>query len=364
MKRSLKQLAQLAYYTKTPSICMDIQAWAKQKGLQTFELAAPVYEELLPYVSQDESARQDFEANRNSLHLPQVMIQIEKAIVRDSLGLVELPDKQICFQGNWHLPYLQQHPSYKRLFAYRNRRLSGDIFSLLCLWGSEYYHWLHDVLPRLEMALPFLPSGTRFLIQENPRPYQLDCLQAYGITSDMLIPQPVTIDSEVERLWFATPAGHTGLGSTTALNKVAERLKSFFCTDSATNAPKSIYVSRRKATCRRIINEDELELLLQTYGFTVINSEDLKFAEQVKTFSQAQIILGPHGAGLVNLIFAPENSTICEITPASVPCYLILAKQLGKRFHRIPADSIETDNRHDMHVDVENVKTTLNKLIS
>jgi hypothetical protein len=147
---------------------MDVAAWASKRGHTVTLLHPPVIEEVRSYVNDDRVAHEEFTTHRAALERAQTLRAIESATIRDVVGFVELPDGQICYEGNWWLPYLQGHPAYKRRFALKRPRLSGNIYSLLCLWASEFYHWFHDVLPRLETALPHLPRDTKFLINSNP----------------------------------------------------------------------------------------------------------------------------------------------------------------------------------------------------
>jgi capsular polysaccharide biosynthesis protein len=61
-----------------------------------------------------------------------------------------------------------------------------------------------------------------------------------------------------------------------------------------------------------LINEAELLQELDKYGFRSYILEDLRFREQVKLFSGAEIIIGPHGAGFTNTIFA-DDLTVLEL---------------------------------------------------
>ena len=128
---------------------MDVAAWANERGYPVKLLHLPVISEVTPYINDDEFALEHFTKHLAALERAQTLVAIERATIRDVVGFVELPDGQICYEGNWWLPYLQNHPAYKRRFALKRRRLSGNIYSLLSLWASEFYHWFHDVLPRL-----------------------------------------------------------------------------------------------------------------------------------------------------------------------------------------------------------------------
>lgn len=356
----MKNLLHKLYYSATPAICFDIATWAKQHGLPVIETYPAVLSEVEPHIYGDEMAESHFKFHYEALSRSQSLIKIENAIVKDTVGLVKLPDGQICYEGNWYLPYLQENPAYRRRFPRRWRVLKGNIYSLLCLWGKEFYHWFHDVLPRLEFALPHLPSDTKFLIQDQPHSYQLDSLLAYGIGWDRLELQPHGVDSKIDQLWFASPIGHTGMGSASALKSVARRLTTFFNPKDPQVRKKRIYISRQKATGRRVVNEKHLESLLHEFGFEIFVCEQLSLAEQIQLFSNAEAIIGPHGAGLTNMIYSPCEINVAEIAfHPVVPCYIIMARQLGHCFSRLQAIPTEDRQFDDMNLDAEKLKSWL-----
>jgi capsular polysaccharide biosynthesis protein len=55
---------------------------------------------------------------------------------------------------------------------------------------------------------------------------------------------------------------------------------------------RRIYVSREAARFRRALNEGEIIDLLKQYGFSQVRLENLAFAEQVKLFRDAEIVVG------------------------------------------------------------------------
>ena len=79
------------------------------------------------------------------------------------------------------------------------------------------------------------------------------------------------------------------------------------------NNKKLIYITRRKTRLRQTINEKSLiENLLQR-GFEVIELEGLQLMQQIEIFYQAKLIIGTHGAGFTNLIFASNDLVFLEI---------------------------------------------------
>ena len=63
------------------------------------------------------------------------------------------------------------------------------------------------------------------------------------------------------------------------------------------------------------MNEDELLPILKHHGFQVLIAEEHDVVEQIQIFSQVTHLIAPHGAGLVNGIFAETGATILEIRP-------------------------------------------------
>lgn len=352
-KNFLKNIVREIYYSAKPQICMDVIAWAKKNGLDAIETYPPVLCEVEPYVIGDPLAKSHFDIHYDVLCRPQALVIIKNAIIKDADGLVQLPDGQVCYEGNWHLPYLLENPAYRRYFA-RKRYLKGNIYSLLSLWSKEFYHWFYDVLPRLEFVLPHLPNDTKFLIQENPHNYQLESLQAYGIDLNRLEIQSNGLDTKVERLWFANPIGVTGMSAAYPLQVVSNRLKRFFKIKDVGIKKHRIYISRKLASCRRVVNELVLEPLLNEFRFDIIYCEHLSLVEQIQLFANAEAIVSPHGAGMIHMIFAPNNISIAEISPFSAsipPCYAILAKQLGHKFTRLDADLSSDLTLFDMNLE-------------
>jgi len=81
---------------------------------------------------------------------------------------------------------------------------------------------------------------------------------------------------------------------------------------------KRIYVSREKASKRKINNEAELVKHLEKYEFHVIYLEHHDSMNQMAYFHNAEIIISPHGAGLTNILFCKENTRVIEIASAQM----------------------------------------------
>ncbi len=56
-----------------------------------------------------------------------------------------------------------------------------------------------------------------------------------------------------------------------------------------------------------------MRALLRERGFLIVENEGLTFADQVRLFSGANLIVGAHGAGNYNLLFANPGTQLLEI---------------------------------------------------
>jgi len=324
-------------HSARPRICDDVALWCRTNGLSVIELHQPIHAEIVPLVRDDAVSGSEIEKHLPDLKRPQSLVVLPRARVRDEIGFVFLPDGAVLYQGNWFRPYLTDHPGYQARFRSR-RSVKGDIFSLLGLWSDSFYHWFHDTLPRLWNSLPHLPPQTRFLIHSKPFPYQLESLAALGISQERLEYQQPRGDTVIERLWFATPLGHSSFTAGDTLKEIAGAFKKQFGCETRSPS-RRLYISRRKARARAVLNESKLEPLLRKYHFEIVVMEGMSFQKQVEMCASAGVLIGPHGAGLTNLLYCPPGSRIGEIGFTGVfPHYLTMTRQLGHSFFRLIVD--------------------------
>ena len=86
-------------------------------------------------------------------------------------------------------------------------------------------------------------------------------------------------------------------------------------------------------------------LILKKFGFETVASEQLSFAEQVKLFARAEVVVTPHGAGLGNLLFVPEGCKVLEILDRDYvnDHYYNLSSILGLNYYYQLCTSVNAD---------------------
>ena len=133
----------------------------------------------------------------------------------------------------------------------------------------------------------------------------------------------------------------------------------------AQKADLALYITRDDAHNRRVINEAEVKAEVISLGFEVISLTNVPVLQQVKLFSEAKIIVGPHGAGFTNTVFCSPNAVLIEFIPEKswVDCFERLARLIGMKYHSIVGTergvSEDRPPSHDRVIDV----TVLRKLL-
>ena len=94
-----------------------------------------------------------------------------------------------------------------------------------------------------------------------------------------------------------------------------------------------LFVLRENASTRRLLNQDALAKLLEKeFGFTSVDPGAMSLDRQKELFSNARIIIGPHGAGLANAIFSECPQLLFEIYHSiQQPFFRVMCDGLGAR---------------------------------
>ena len=64
-----------------------------------------------------------------------------------------------------------------------------------------------------------------------------------------------------------------------------------------------------------MLNEAALCEALHARGFEIVVASRLSYAEQVRAFASANLLVSPHGAGLTNLLYTPLATRVVELRP-------------------------------------------------
>lgn len=211
-------------------------------------------------------------------------------------------------------------------------------FSLVnCRARRNYWHWIGDCLTRIE-GLEYYQEYTGrkpvLIIDANPPTWKTESLRLLGYEPNDCIHWDRS-RIEVKRLIVPSFRREQSLVSPSSCRWLRQRIFSNFPDTGIENTSFSsrIYISRSKSAGRQVINEDKLLEALNPFGFVAYTLENMSFLDQVRLFSQAEIVVSPHGAGLANMIFAQKSIIVIELFGSFViPVYFNLAKALGFQY--------------------------------
>ena len=215
----------------------------------------------------------------------------------------------------------------------------------------NYYHWICEAILRLwivrenkDNLILLLPDyyGKTDFIMGSLEPFNLQNIFYIPSNKSVLIrnlclPQikPICDSYDVEKLI---------------------EIKKFYLeynklnTQNKLNFGSRIYISRKKASRKKVINEIEVENILKKYNFVILDNEDNSFLEQISIYSNASYLISIHGSGLTNMLFMKEGSSIFEILKKKTntlnrPSFVFWyqAEVLGYKYYQQISDPL-TDN--------------------
>jgi capsular polysaccharide biosynthesis protein len=132
------------------------------------------------------------------------------------------------------------------------------------------------------------------------------------------------------------------------------------------NASRRLYISRAKALRRKLTiqNEADVRSILESRGFRTVFLEELPWAEQVMLVSGAEFIVGLHGAGLANILFAKAASLVEFQNPLEARAHFaVMARELNIRYAYIVGKLDGRSNSFDnISIDLEVLKDMLRRL--
>jgi capsular polysaccharide biosynthesis protein len=180
-------------------------------------------------------------------------------------------------------------------------------FVITTRWSSNYFHWMTDVIPKIGILDNNYEGYSNIVINKIKYDFQYDSLKYFEHKYNFIQANQATgILVKQALIPVNAGAGYQNIKYVNSIyKKIVDDLNSF----------SRIFISRENARKRKLKNQNELDILLNNYGFNKIILENFKFEDQVRIFGQAEIVIAPHGAGITNIIFSNENIDLIELVP-------------------------------------------------
>lgn len=204
--------------------------------------------------------------------------------------------------------------------------------------GDNYCHFLLEALPRLELfwRAGFTFADVDWILVPSFQGSSRDLfLRALGLPQEKVIYLQNRRQYQFRELLQPAFPGRETYSAPWVAEFYRERLL------KPQGIPQQrklrLYVAR---SVRGLINDAELWGGLQTRGF--VRLEPTTWDDNVRTFAAADLIVGPHGAGLSNVIFAPSGGQLIEIVPGDrpFPFFYSAASSAGLSYHGILTSAV------------------------
>jgi hypothetical protein len=191
----------------------------------------------------------------------------------------------------------------------------GSFVNMRGAFENNYFHFLYDFMPKLQMTERHVPRGVPLVIGEelSSQAYFRSAAQAGIFEGHTFFIQARNMRIGGRRVWVPSPAEPRRED----LLGIASR---FGATEKPSAPGLRLYVARPQANNkRRLVNETELFSRLAACGFVFFDPQEHDLGRQIETFARAETVVSPHGAGLTNLIWrAGRPCRIVELVNPSM----------------------------------------------
>jgi capsular polysaccharide biosynthesis protein len=215
-------------------------------------------------------------------------------------------------------------------------RLEGNVVVLGSDEPSNYGSWLFRILPKIQTLRQVdLKEPVRYLVWVGIPSFR-EYLTMLGISDDLIIHQdPENFVYDLERAIVPSLRNNQAFLDPESLSLYSE-LRSRFGVPQEPGM--RIYVSRvsqsRNGHSRAMLNEPELVERLKGMNFRIIDPEVLSVTEQIRAFSSAQMVVGPSGSGMFNIVFCHPGTKVIDIEsePHWIHAHCCLFSSCGMRY--------------------------------
>lgn len=216
---------------------------------------------------------------------------------------------------------------------------------------TNYAHWLTDQMAALVVFRDqFIQEDVDLLLPKVKDGHFVDqTAKLLGIPPSRIIWIGDEV-MEVKNLYFLSyfHFGEAPKKLDFYLNRLAD------CAPGAQSSveAKRIFISRPDSFSRRLLNEREIVTTLKSFDFEVFAPGLYSLADQINMFRNADIAVGPHGAGLMNFGFCKPESIALELFSEYTvqPAFWSVSSACELRYGFVVGSSFDQDwalSRHD-----------------
>jgi hypothetical protein len=348
-------------------LCVRKYARAEElvgRGVDTIREVFPSEKVIIGSPSQDPFIACSELYNDGAFTRRQVFIaELRNAVVAVDSGMVCTRSfRVLADSGKEHR--IHAYPELGRWKPLKLVKVFGTVTTVNYCHAGNFWHWFVDCLPKLLTLERGCPDETITVVMPDSLfEWQRATLQSVVGPKFQLRYFPPKTWVRAERLLWPSLAAEIGCALLPGnyLQELRRRVFAAFPESDPSGPGRRLYISRRKARHRRVTNEDALAPVLKKHHVELYEPDGLGFAEQLRTFRSAALIVGPHGAGLGGGIFSDKLQLVVFYATRRPPNYFhTQAVALGHKHAFVCSDKDNEDV--DFAVDPEALDSLLSRL--
>lgn len=216
----------------------------------------------------------------------------------------------------------------QQLFTKKNKIIEIESAVVFC---DQYFyvfgHFVHENYPRLYFLFSQLSEEQKanykvILPQKNDATFYYQylnpCLELCGIKESQTIYLEKDSLLKVKNLIMPSQIKFHGI-----VKEALNHLRNSYSIDvEKFSGYEKVYLSRKNAPRRKVINEEEVQNFLTKKGFKIVFIEDLDFKSQMSLLQNVKILLAQDSSTLTNVIFCNNCEHCLIFTCDKITCPL------------------------------------------
>jgi hypothetical protein len=306
-------------------------------------------------------------AERFCIRYPEAyLVHLRQGRIALREGVIISPDDRV-FQSlthNWG-ERLLSHPVFHAAKLPRKIQREGIWATLISPAADHNYsHWMIDGLLRLAVLEEAGLADRARLIVPDRHNWYANILGLLGYSDKQIAPFGHE-HWELDHLLIPSFVSEADVARPWAVEWLRRRLH----VPETKRGTLKLYITRDDVRWRKLINEEAVIARLKKRGFQVVRPQSLSLQQQIDLFARAAWVVGPHGSGFTNLMFAPRTTRVLEcFAPQYVnTVFYCVASALGQPYGYVignaPSLSRGTDVQFDdFTVDLDVLEEVMNKM--
>lgn len=230
-------------------------------------------------------------------------------------------DKQFSF-GNKELFYLSNEETVKEKLE-ANDRIQGDenciYISGANIGFKNFYHWMFQCVPAIALTMALYKHQNYKVVLPPLNSFRARSIELLGLKPENYLVLENNQVLEADTVVYTNLlSGNFSFDPSPFVFEQLERLlQNSLQNSKMDHYPDKLYISRKDSPRRNLTNDDEISERLGEKGYEEIVMSDFSLEDQIALFYHAKKVVAPHGAALVNLMFAKSCESLVEIMPSN-----------------------------------------------